>query len=338
MRQERQEEQEEMEALFGIGKAEQGESVAAEDGQADDYLYDKQLVNDDIQAIKALIEGDEAVTFSEGKIAEVAGDFTAPGERESVSAGVTPRLPLISAFENLLALQIKVKTAAILAAVILPLGIAFGTYYGIVAGTDAVGAMNDPGKQLYRMDIGSPSLAAASASPSPTDQLPPTASAASATEFRLAAGQAGFVQVGKTVESLREHYASLAIDQDHDNGRPYSVVKIYSAGAKVPSLEVNCFPADENGVQNKIAAIQVYDEQYKTIEGFGVNSLLGDLRRAGMVTSVQYADSSFYVLVKELGMKFELDLSASNLPAEWLNGGDLNSLPDNMKVRSILVF
>jgi hypothetical protein len=152
----------------------------------------------------------------------------------------------------------------------------------------------------------------------------------------LSAGKAGYMQVGKSVESLYQYYDKTTVVQgvDYSEGRPYPVVKVYTDGRDKPSM-VGSVRISNQGQQQTIDGIHIYDERFKTDKGIGLNSTLGDLRRAGAFTSIKHADESLYAVGK--GMTFELNITLNDLPTEWLQNGDPNSLPDSMTIKSIVL-
>ena len=162
------------------------------------------------------------------------------------------------------------------------------------------------------------------------------AALSSSPEVTLSAGKAGYVQVGRPVSSLYSNYNKNSIvgDTDYSEGMPYPIVKIYLDGQNRPSLTASVRITNQ-GQQQVIDGIRVYDERFKTDKGVGINSTLGDLRRAGGFSSIRYLNDSLFA--ESSGMMFELDVTMKNLPSEWLKTGDVNLLPDDMKITGILI-
>lgn len=191
-------------------------------------------------------------------------------------------------------------------------------------------ANSKPPQQLVQ-NSSVPAGSAASARPAVSNAVPPG-------EFVLASGFAGAIGVGHSAESLYQQFGTEAVTagEAYLGGRIYRVLRVNEQGSSRPSL--TAFVAQLKEGQDKvITAVHVFDKRYKTASGIGVGATLGDLRRAGGISSIEYADS-LYAVAQGSKMRYELDISAESMPIAWLNGGDTNSLPDDMKIRSILLF
>ncbi|SMD15562.1 ankyrin repeat domain-containing protein [Sporomusa malonica] len=188
-------------------------------------------------------------------------------------------------------------------------------------------------KQLPQLAQNSsvPASRAGSARPTASNTAPPG-------EFVLASGYAGAIGVGNSAESLYQRFGTEAVTagEEYLGGRTYRVLRVNERGTGLPSL--TAFVAQVKEGQDKIiTAIHVFDTRYKTANGIGVGATLGELRRSGGVSSIEYADS-LYAVAQGNKIRYELDISADNMPVAWLNGGGTNSLPDDMKIRSIYLF
>jgi hypothetical protein len=157
-------------------------------------------------------------------------------------------------------------------------------------------------------------------------------------EFVLASGYAGTIGVGNSAESLYQRFGTQAVSagEEYLGGRNYRVLKVNDQGTGLPSM--TAFVAQVKDRQDKmITALHVFDTRYKNANGIGVGATLGELRRSGGISTIEYTDS-LYAVAQGNKMRYELDISADSMPVAWLNGGDTNSLPDDMKIRSILLF
>lgn len=91
------------------------------------------------------------------------------------------------------------------------------------------------------------------------------------------------------------------------------------------------------GVSNAVANIIIYDPRFKTEKGIGVNSRLGELRRAYPNLIIGY-DSEGYLAadVPEIAMHFELDTGSIGPDrTKWVRPV---ALPDDIRVTRVLVF
>ncbi len=177
-----------------------------------------------------------------------------------------------------------------------------------------------------------------SANTQPVSNRLPIAAAQPPGEFTLATGYAGAIGVGKSIDNLYQQFGKQAVAPGEEflAGRTYPVLRAYESGNGSPSLTVY-FAQSKQGQDKIITAIRVFDDRFKTANGIGVGATLGELRRAGNVSSIQYTDS-LYAVARDSKMRYELDISTDSMPVTWLNGGDTNSLPDDMKIRSIFIF
>lgn len=157
-------------------------------------------------------------------------------------------------------------------------------------------------------------------------------------EFTLIDGYAGVIGVGKSVDSLYQQFSQQAVSPGEEffAGRTYPVLRAYGEQGKAPALTVY-FAFNKQTEDKVITAIRVFDERYKTPHGIGVGDTLGELRQTGTLRSIQYTDT-LYAVARDNKIRYEFDLSSDNLPIAWLNGGDTNSLPDDMKIKSIFIF
>ena len=167
----------------------------------------------------------------------------------------------------------------------------------------------------------------------------PTVSGKSATEFGIYTGKVGFAEMGKTVDSLFSKYDknSITFGEGSFAGKPRSVAAVYLPGRNSPSFNVNMLLYNQQK-DRMIIGMQVFDERFRTESGVGVGSSLGDLRKGGGTVSIRYLDDMMVASAKENRIMYELDISMDTLPLDWLKGGDLASLPDNMRIRSVIVY
>ncbi|HWR38981.1 MAG TPA: ankyrin repeat domain-containing protein [Patescibacteria group bacterium] len=167
----------------------------------------------------------------------------------------------------------------------------------------------------------------------------PAVSGKPATEFGIDTGRVGFAELGKSVDTLFTRYDrnSVTFGEELFAGRQRPVASVYLPGRNSPSLKLNLLLYNQEK-DRMIVGIQVLDERFRTGSGATVGSTLGDLRQGGGTVNVRYLDAMMVASGKETRVMYELDIAMDSLPVDWLKGGDLNTLPDNMRIRSILVY
>ncbi|MCE5284815.1 MAG: ankyrin repeat domain-containing protein, partial [Pelosinus sp.] len=158
-------------------------------------------------------------------------------------------------------------------------------------------------------------------------------------EFLIKGGRAGYAQIGRPVETLYANYpeGNIISGTGYADGRSYPLIKIMVPGQSSPSLLLS-LNISKRGQQQLIDSIEVHDERFKTQEGISINSTVGDIKQtaAGM-GSVKQIGEVLYLVTQDKRTMFELEVGADTLPAEWLKSGDVSSLPDAMKIRSIIL-
>ena len=167
----------------------------------------------------------------------------------------------------------------------------------------------------------------------------PAVSSKPASEFGIFTGRVGFAEMGKSVDTLFARYDknSVTFSEELFAGRLRPVASVYLSGRGAPSFKMNMLLYNQ-GKDRMIVGIQVYDERFRTESGVSVGATLGDLRQGSGNVSVKYLDDMMVASGKETRIMYELDIAMDSLPADWLKGGDLSTLPDNMRIRSILLF
>ncbi|QJW46867.1 ankyrin repeat domain-containing protein [bacterium BFN5] len=151
-------------------------------------------------------------------------------------------------------------------------------------------------------------------------------------EFILASNKAGYMQIGQSVESLYKLYDKKAASISTVS-TPYPAVSIYLDGQSTPSLTGSISIRNQGRLQ-LIDGIRINDERFKTTNGIGINSTLGDLRRTNTFKEIKHIDQSLYAV--STGMAFELAVSIDHI-ADWLKTGSSSSLPDDIKIQSIII-
>ncbi|MEG6586703.1 ankyrin repeat domain-containing protein, partial [Dendrosporobacter sp. 1207_IL3150] len=152
--------------------------------------------------------------------------------------------------------------------------------------------------------------------------------------YTLSSKKAGYMEIGKTVESLYKYYdkSNVTFSNDDFNGRAHPIVKVYANGKNNLPL-VGSISIRNQGQQHIIDGIAVYDARFRTESGIGVNSTLGELRRGGSFSEIKQINETLYVIAD--GLSYELEISLTTIPTEWLKTGNPSSLPDDIKIKSV---
>ncbi len=154
--------------------------------------------------------------------------------------------------------------------------------------------------------------------------------------FDLAKHKAGHVEIGMTIDSLYTKYErrSTRLTDLRLEGTfsPALEIRLKGRGnGRKPSLiaEIGC---QEGWV---VSRVSVYDRRFKTDEGIGVGSTLGDLRKFYTVDWIAPGEIGVFARVEELAMSFALD--KTKIPQEWYQTEDQTLIPDSVEVVSILI-
>lgn len=152
--------------------------------------------------------------------------------------------------------------------------------------------------------------------------------------FLLAKGKAGLIEVGMTIDAAQAKYGREAT----------KLVAHYPEGMFTPLLEVylpgqtsTTAPALLLGIdlENEwiVDGIGVNDARFRTREGIGVGSTLGEVRRAYRIKNIAFGEGPLYANVEELNMSFELDFTDPS--PEWYRSRNQRLIPDRAKVTAV---
>jgi hypothetical protein len=163
---------------------------------------------------------------------------------------------------------------------------------------------------------------------------PAVAPAAVPKEFLLSVGKAGAVQIGMLVTEVPPKYSSFRIGENYNNDTLKLAGYVYMNSNTNPAMVLNIY----NGKVQLVSTIQIYDDQFKTEKQIGVNSTLGDIRKQYTISEMTIKDNALFASVKATKMLFELDISRNTIPHDWFNTGNPSSLPNDLKVRSVVLY
>jgi len=169
----------------------------------------------------------------------------------------------------------------------------------------------------------------------PTTEQPTQTSPANLTqENSLSVGKAGFVQIGMPLTDIQKNYPTLIVSEKYVDGSNKTIGNIYFNNQNNPSLELEL----SSGTLKLVSTISIYDAQFATDKQITTKSNVGDIRNQYTINDIKVINNSLFLVVKSIKMLFELDLNKGFIPTEWLNTGNLNSIPDNTKIKRIVIY
>jgi hypothetical protein len=155
------------------------------------------------------------------------------------------------------------------------------------------------------------------------------------TDFLLSKHKAGRLTIGMSVDEVFEVYSRDDID----------LVDLNLEGGFTPALEIYIEGGHDNGPSLQaeytlkdwwvIWRITVPDDRFRTEEGIGVGSTMGDIREHYKVSQAGVGEGGIGVYVAELEMGFGLAIDLMDLPDGWQKAGDPDKIPDSTVINSV---
>jgi len=135
-------------------------------------------------------------------------------------------------------------------------------------------------------------------------------------------------EINKFISEVKSKY-SVKKEKFMLEGDSYDIYNVYENGNKIYSVE----PAENKAI---IYRIWIYSSKFKTKEGIGVGSTLGDLKSKYHIKFITTeGEGGIAVSVKECDVCFILD--NSKLPQNWWDKMDTKILPDNITIAEIII-
>lgn len=155
--------------------------------------------------------------------------------------------------------------------------------------------------------------------------------------FLLAKGKAGFVEIGMTIDAAQAKYGREAtkLIARYPEGMFTPLLEVYLPGhtsTTAPALLLRI----EQDKEWIIDGIGVEDGRFRTREGIGVGSTLGQIRRAYRINDIAFGEGPLYANVAELAMSFQLDFT--DPPRAWYKSRDQRLIPDHAKITSVYLY
>ncbi|MGV3504383.1 MAG: mechanosensitive ion channel protein MscS [Adhaeribacter sp.] len=163
----------------------------------------------------------------------------------------------------------------------------------------------------------------------PEDLAAGAVSPADPASYRISPGQAGPIRIGMQVSELKEKLpGQLKETVLHLEGQPYKAFQIgqFESGVLV---EEKCRP------DCQVWRIQVRDAAYRTGEGLGVGSSLGEVKKHYPISFLGPGETEIVAISKQKKITFLLDVSG--LPEKKVPFLNLQNTPDSVKVLGMLI-
>jgi hypothetical protein len=155
--------------------------------------------------------------------------------------------------------------------------------------------------------------------------------------FLLSKHRAGQIEIGMKIDDLHTKFepSSTKLVATYPEGMFTPLLQIYLEGAATesrPPIVINL----EKEREWIVDGIEVNDNRFRTAEGIGIGSTLGQIRKAYAVKWIGFGEGPLIANIDELDMSFELDFT--DPPSEWYKTNDQRLIPDSAKVVSIYLY
>jgi len=137
-----------------------------------------------------------------------------------------------------------------------------------------------------------------------------------------------------SLADLQKKYPELTVTEKYVDGSKKTIATIFLNNRNLPSLEVEL----SRGTLKLVSTISIYDEKFSTDKQITIKSTVGDIRNQYTINDIKVIDNNLFLVVKSMKMLFELDLSKGFIPTEWLNTGNPTAIPDNTKIKRIVIY
>jgi hypothetical protein len=159
----------------------------------------------------------------------------------------------------------------------------------------------------------------------------------SSDNFLLDRHKAGYLEIGMDVDSVYNIYGldNIKIVDLQSEGAFSPAIRIFMNGGPDSSASLVAVIECQNKFEWLIHSIGVYDNRFRTKEGIGAGSTLGDLRKTYKVNWIDFGEGPLMAGVEDIEMSFRLDIAFEDIPSEWFKSRDPGLIPDSVKVKSV---
>jgi hypothetical protein len=163
-----------------------------------------------------------------------------------------------------------------------------------------------------------------------------TVDAVTIKQFDLKPGAAGFIEIGMTLDSLKniipaENLKEVAHEQEGIKNRAYEIRNAKAGNQLLMLAEESC----ENQ-KCKLFRLRILSPKFSTAEGLRIGSTFGELQKAYKFSYIGIGEADFVALSDAQRMAFTLDISG--FPSKPLYKIKAEDIPAETPVTSILLF
>jgi hypothetical protein len=171
-------------------------------------------------------------------------------------------------------------------------------------------------------------------SPPDDTTAPETGSPVPGGDFALAPGRAGGIRLGMLRNEVFEAYRPRQVRETdlRLEGMPSPALEIRLPGG--PSDHPSLI-AELTESRASVWRIRVYDPRFRTAEGIGPGSTLGEIRRVYTIDGIFTGEGNTVARVEKLGMSFVLDPSA--VPEDFHRPNNPRTIPETAPIGWVLI-
>ncbi|QMU29802.1 hypothetical protein [Adhaeribacter radiodurans] len=184
-----------------------------------------------------------------------------------------------------------------------------------------------PDRTVTRLD----SVGEAASTPAPN---PVAANSDSPNNRLISRGQIGPIRIGMTINEMRKTVPAallkeVPITKEGRGNLAYEIRRSEKENKAGLRVEETCEPTC------KVWRVLVYDSAYKTKEGLGIGSTLGDVKKHYKITYLGAGETEIVAVADEAKLTFMLDVS--KVPPKQVPHLNLKNTPDTTPIIGMLL-
>ena len=183
--------------------------------------------------------------------------------------------------------------------------------------------------QASQPEVRSPGAVSAGSGKAGGQNGPIPTTPAEGSRYRVGPGQVGAIKTGMPTADLEQAIPAGQLHETsiHLEGQAYKAYEVNLHGGGV-LVEETCDPAC------RVWRIQVRNPAYRTAEGLGVGSSLGEVKKHYPISFLGSGETEIVAVSNQKKITFMLDVS--HLPPQQVPWLDLQNTPDSVKVLGML--